>query len=341
MAYTKARGGASTVIIVLLLTLIALVGGGLYWASQVLDERDERVSDVESRVAQLADRLDGVSAMEDDIEALAKRVDGIEKRLEASRPESEDLAARLDELSERVDSLADDLDEAGRSEEELNTLIREGIEDYAADESDSGQQSESNETDSSGDDDGSAGLDDTDPIMGNPDARISIIEYSDLECPYCKRLHEAGTITKVVEGSNGDVNATLRHFPLTSIHGRAAVEAALGAECVQMNAGDEAFFALVEAYFDSTGGGGDGIGTPVAEFAAEQSGMDAQAVASCMDSDEAMKRVRDDFNSARSKGVESTPTMLVRNHETGETQTVSGAVGADKLREAIDSLTEQ
>lgn len=53
-------------------------------------------------------------------------------------------------------------------------------------------------------------------ILWNPDAEISFVEYSDLECPFCAKLHAAGTIDKILESYEGKVNFIFKHFPLPS-----------------------------------------------------------------------------------------------------------------------------
>jgi protein-disulfide isomerase len=67
-------------------------------------------------------------------------------------------------------------------------------------------------------------------IKGSKNASISIIEYSDLECPFCKRHHGAGVVDKLLTTFGKDVNYIYKHFPL-SFH-PTAQKAAEGAECV-------------------------------------------------------------------------------------------------------------
>jgi protein-disulfide isomerase len=62
-------------------------------------------------------------------------------------------------------------------------------------------------------------------ILWNPDAEISWVEYSDLECPYCKKLHESWTIEKILKEYNWKVNFIFKQFPLTRIHPQAPMEA--------------------------------------------------------------------------------------------------------------------
>lgn len=71
------------------------------------------------------------------------------------------------------------------------------------------------------DDDTIAGVLDGYPVKGNADARFVWVEYSDLECPYCKSLHDAGTISQVMDQYGDDVAFVFKHYPL-SFHPNAA-----------------------------------------------------------------------------------------------------------------------
>ena len=72
---------------------------------------------------------------------------------------------------------------------------------------------------------------DNDPIIGNPDAPITIIEFSDFQCPFCARFH-IQTLPTIMEEyiEKGDVKLVFRDFPLQSIHPN-AVPASVAAEC--------------------------------------------------------------------------------------------------------------
>src|SRR3989344_533240 len=71
-------------------------------------------------------------------------------------------------------------------------------------------------------------IDDTDHIRGDKNAPVKIIEYSDLECPFCKRFHP--TLQQAVDEYKGKVAWVYRHFPLDALHSKADKEAE-AAEC--------------------------------------------------------------------------------------------------------------
>lgn len=88
-------------------------------------------------------------------------------------------------------------------------------------------------------------------IFGNPNASIFIIEYSDLECPFCKRFHE--TMKQAMEkyGKNGQVAWVYRHFPLDAIHSKARKEAE-ATECAAEQGGNEMFWKYTNKLMEIT-----------------------------------------------------------------------------------------
>jgi len=82
-----------------------------------------------------------------------------------------------------------------------------------------------------------------DHIFGNPNAPIKIIEYSDLECPFCKMFNS--TMKQVIADSNGNVSWVYRHWP---IH-QNSMEKLVAAECVAKIKGNDAFWKYVDLLF--------------------------------------------------------------------------------------------
>jgi protein-disulfide isomerase len=90
----------------------------------------------------------------------------------------------------------------------------------------------------------------TDHIQGSPEAKMTIIEFSDLECPYCATFHV--TMERIIaeHGASGEVAWVYRHFPLESIHPQAR-PLAHSAECVNELAGPNAFWEYLSYIFGS------------------------------------------------------------------------------------------
>lgn len=85
-----------------------------------------------------------------------------------------------------------------------------------------------------------------DHILGNQNASIKIVEYSDIQCPYCAKVHP--TIKEVVEKYDGEVMWVYRHFPL-NIH-QYAEELALATECAASLGGNDAFWQTLDGLFE-------------------------------------------------------------------------------------------
>ena len=83
-------------------------------------------------------------------------------------------------------------------------------------------------------------------IRGNTNAPLTIIEYSDFQCPYCAKFHP--TMKQLTETFPGQIKWVYRHLPLTNIHSN-AVPAAVASECVARLAGNDAFWEFADNLF--------------------------------------------------------------------------------------------
>lgn len=168
-----------------------------------------------------------------------------------------------------------------------------------------------------------------DYVRGEVNAKISLIEYSDFECPFCARFHP--TAQQAVDEYDGQVNWIYRHFPL-SFHAGAQKKAE-AANCVGKLGGNDAFWSFTDTLFASTA-------TPVTELAnlAASAGVDATAFQSCLDSGEESAAVQADLTSGQQAGVTGTPGTIVYNNETGESELVPGALPYAQLQSIIESL---
>ena len=92
-------------------------------------------------------------------------------------------------------------------------------------------------------------ISDSDHILGDKNAPVKIVEFSDTECPFCKRFHT--TMQQVVKDSNGQVAWVYRHFPLDQLHSKARKEAE-ATECAAEMGGNEKFWAYLNRLMEVT-----------------------------------------------------------------------------------------
>lgn len=167
-----------------------------------------------------------------------------------------------------------------------------------------------------------------DHIRGNKKAPISVIEYSDFECPFCTRHH--ATMQALVDDADykDKANWVYRHFPL-GFHPNAQ-KAAEASEC----AGDQdKFWEYTDTVFD-----GNGVERAKLTAYAEKVSLNMDKFEDCLDSGKYEQKVKDQMAAGSAGGVRGTPGNIVINNKTGEAKLVSGAQGVDAFKAAIDSL---
>lgn len=171
-------------------------------------------------------------------------------------------------------------------------------------------------------------------VRGPLDARFSLIEYSDYECPFCKRFH--ATARDFFE-QQPNLNWAYRHFPLSS-HEPQATRAAIIAECTGDALGAEAYWAFNDQYFAATRSGGRGMAGETARGLAERIGVPAATLDACQETPELAERVRESFAEGRSAGVTGTPGIFIRDNETNRVLRVPGAVPLPELQQRFEAF---
>lgn len=140
------------------------------------------------------------------------------------------------------------------------------------------------------------------PALGPADAPITIIEFSDYECPFCVRWHKQ-VYQRLMKEYEGKIRFVYRDFPLNSIHPNAA-PAAIAAHC----AGEQdAYFRFHDALFSSE----YGLGREAYLSYAAELGLDIKAFQTCLDEERYADKVEADVRYGYSIGVSSTPTFFV------------------------------
>lgn len=158
------------------------------------------------------------------------------------------------------------------------------------------------------------------PAKGGPaDAPVTIVEFSDFQCPFCSRVNP--TLEEVQKKYGDKVRIVFRHFPL-SIHPQAqkAAEASLCAN-------DQGkFWQMHDALFQNQ----QALDVDTLKTRATELGLKAEDFNSCLDSGKHASAVQADFEAGTKAGVTGTPAMFING------RLVSGAVPMDQIAPVID-----
>ncbi len=173
-----------------------------------------------------------------------------------------------------------------------------------------------------------------DHVRGNAKAKVTVIEYSDFECPFCKR--HAPTMAQLSTLYKDDINVVFRHFPL-SFHQNAMKEAE-ASECVAELAGNDAFWKFHDAIFERGTAGGTGFALDKLPALAKELGADEAKFKSCLDSGKYTKYVQDQMQEGIEAGVQGTPGNFVVNNDTKAFENISGAVPVTSFQSIIDGM---
>lgn len=175
-----------------------------------------------------------------------------------------------------------------------------------------------------------------DHIRGNAAAAVSLIEYSDFECPFCKRFHD--TPAAVLERHGGRVNWVYRHFPL-AFHDPVARREAVASECAAKLGGNEAFWKYTDALFRNTRSNGQGLAEGKSELTiAAELGLKRDEFSRCLADPAMAKRVEEDIADGNAIGINGTPATLVRNNRSGATEWVVGAQPPAAVEAAVERV---
>ncbi|MDP3772215.1 MAG: thioredoxin domain-containing protein [bacterium] len=179
-----------------------------------------------------------------------------------------------------------------------------------------------------------------DHLLGNPAAPVTVIEYSDLECPFCKNFH--ATMHQIMEGGNGTdgygvsgkVAWVYRQFPLAQLHPKAPDEAN-ASECVAELGGNEAFWRYIDKIFANTPSN-NGLDLALLPKWAGELGVNASAFDACVKSGRHTKRIQDDSADAAAAGGQGTPYSVVIT-KSGKTFVINGAQPYAETKKIIDA----
>jgi len=159
-------------------------------------------------------------------------------------------------------------------------------------------------------------------VVGNPQGKVTLVEFFDYNCGYCKRaLEDLASLMK----KNADLRVVLKEFPVL---GPGSIEAAQVAHAFRMQANGEKYWTFHQKLLSTRGQ----VGKAQALAAAKDAGADMTRLNRDLESDEIRAGLAEAMQIADALGLSGTPSYVI-----GE-EVVVGAVGADDLQKRIDAM---
>lgn len=172
-------------------------------------------------------------------------------------------------------------------------------------------------------------------VYGNMNAQFTLVEYSDLECTFCKRFHD--TPKQLADKSEGRINWEWQHYPL-AFHNPAAEVGAHAAECVSELAGNRAFWAFTGEWFARSQLNGQGFDD--VERLVQEVGAPLDAYRQCMESGKYRSLIESQIKMGTALGVTGTPGTVVVDNMTGNKLLVKGAQSTQVLLQTMQELVK-
>ena len=182
------------------------------------------------------------------------------------------------------------------------------------------------------------GLLDDDPVKGNPDATVTIVEFSDYQCPFCQRFHQT-TLPLLLENyvDTGKVKFVYRDFPIQSLHPNGALPAAVASECADEQG---MFWEYHDKLFQTQKKwerlATEDIGNELKIFAVEL-GLNTNQFNECFNSGKYLEEVNNDLQDGTSYGITGTPGFFIGNEEIGYIK-ISGAQPYSVFQNVLDQM---
>lgn len=179
------------------------------------------------------------------------------------------------------------------------------------------------------------------PVLGDKNAKLTLVEFSDYECPFCKR-HYDQVYSQIKKDyiDTGKVKLVYRNFPL-SFHDPMATYEAKAALCARDQGGDSAYFKIHDEMFKQTTSNGTGLSKDKVKQIATDLGLNGDNLSSCADSDKFKEKVAKDIADGTAGGVSGTPSFFVGKSDPSGTingQLIVGAQPYSAFQSAIDPL---
>ena len=165
---------------------------------------------------------------------------------------------------------------------------------------------------------------DDDPFLGPQDAPVTLVEFSDFQCPYCRRVQSV--LKRLMTAYHGKLKLVFRDFPLRQIH----PEAQKAAEAAQCANEQGQFWPYHDRLFAATE-----LGVEYLKQYAVELDLDAEGFNTCLDSEKYSQEVQKDIDDARVAGVNATPSFFINGLP------INGAVPFERFVEMVELALER
>ncbi len=181
-------------------------------------------------------------------------------------------------------------------------------------------------------------IDVNDHILGNPKARIVIVEYSDTECPYCKEFHKTLQTIMQEYGEQGKVAWVYRHFPMEELHSKAIKEAE-ATECANEIGGKTKFWEYINKLYEITPSNNN-LDPKELTRIASLTNIDTKKFEVCLNSGQYKNRILSDIKNAQEIGASGTPYSVLIDTKKNDYYQLEGGYPYIQLKSAIELILQ-
>jgi len=169
-------------------------------------------------------------------------------------------------------------------------------------------------------------------ILGNPDAKITVVEFGDYQCTFCYKFHN--DVMKKINDKyieSGDVNFVYKDFPL---NGKSSILASEASYCAQQQ---DRFWTYHNMLYDNWGGENTGwITQEILIDFAKESGLNLEKFSSCIKNSEFRQKVLNNEQFAKEININATPSFLIFNDN--EVYRIVGAQPFEQFEQTFQEL---
>lgn len=175
-------------------------------------------------------------------------------------------------------------------------------------------------------------LNDKDHVRGKLDAKVFVVEFSDLECPFCKKFHP--TLLQMYKEYGDKIAWGYRHFPLDQLHPKARKEAE-ATECAAELGGNDAFWKFTDKIYEITPAN-NGLDPAKLPEIAKELGLDQKKFEDCLNSGQTASKVEAQYQQALAAGAQGTPYAVILAGD--QKIPLSGAVPFEEIKSVLDQV---